>query len=272
MRPIDLDHNATSPVLPEVLDAMGPAWLAGGNPESRHASGRAARRLLTHASETLANLLDAHPDEVLFTSGGTEANNLAIFGLADPDRGPGAVLSSPMEHPAVSEAVERLGRLGFAVDRPEIDGRGLAVPEAMAELARPETRFATLILAHNETGAIQPVGRLASLLGDRGIPVHTDAVQAVGRIPVRFHELGVATLAASGHKFGGPGGIGLLLVRRGVKLPPMLFGGGQQRGLRPGTVPVAMIVGLARALEIAHRDSGRESPAGRPSATDWRRD
>jgi cysteine desulfurase len=246
---IDLDHNATTPLDPEVLEAMRPYWLAGGNPESRHFAGRAARRGWDRAREAVARILAADPDEVIFTSGGTEANNLAIFGLAHRAEGVGHVVASPIEHPAVAEPVAHLEAEGFAVDRPEVASDGVMDPALMAAAVRPETRLATLILAHNETGAIQPVGRLAALAAGAGVPVHTDAVQAVGRIPVDFHALGVATLAASAHKFHGPAGVGLLLVRKGITLAPRLFGGGQQQGRRPGTPAVALAVGLAAALE-----------------------
>ena len=258
MPTIYLDHNATTPLDPEVLEAMRPYWLAAGNPESRHGAGRGARRALEQSRESIARILGASPDEVVFTSGGTEANNLAVFGLAsarDPGAGPPHLVSSPIEHPAVAEVVARLEAGGFAVDRPEVDAEGRADALAMASAIRPETRLATLMLASNETGAIQPVGDLSRMAGDRGVPVHTDAVQAVGRIAVDFHALGAATMAASAHKFHGPAGIGLLLVRKGIKIPSRLFGGGQQGGCRPGTPPVALAVGLASALERWHDEA-----------------
>ncbi|MFO0959758.1 MAG: aminotransferase class V-fold PLP-dependent enzyme [Isosphaeraceae bacterium] len=247
---IDLDQNATTPIDPAVIEAMRPHWLAGGNPESRHGLGRAARRAWNDCVESVARILGADPSEVVFTSGGTEANNLALLGLARPRDGAGHLVASPIEHPAVSGPIRHLEAAGFEVDRPGVGGDGLADAEVLAGAIRPETRLATLILAHNETGAIQPVGRLAELAASKGVPVHTDAIQAVGRIPVNFHGLGVATLAASAHKFHGPGGVGLLLVRRGTRLEPSLFGGGQQGGIRPGTPPVALAVGLAKALEL----------------------
>jgi cysteine desulfurase len=247
--PIYLDHNATAPLDPEVLDAMRPFFLTAGNAESRHSFGRTARRGYESARETVAQILGADPPEVIFTSGGTEANNLAIFGLAGAELSPGHVISSPIEHPAIVEPVARLQAAGFVVNHLPVDGQGLVAVSQIAAALRTDTRFATLILANNETGAIQPVAELAALVAVKGIPVHTDAVQAVGRLPVDFHRLGVATLAASAHKFHGPAGIGLLLVRNGVRLGSRFFGGGQQQGRRPGTIAVPLVVGLAIALQ-----------------------
>lgn len=254
---IYLDNNATTAVDPEVLEAMRPHFLTAGNAESRHAAGRAARRALDEARDTVAAALGAQPSEVIFTSGGTEANNLAVFGLAGAEWSAGHVVSSPIEHPAIAEPVARLEAAGFEVERPDVDAFGLADAEAIAATLCQGTRFATLMLANNETGAIQPVARLAELAAecDPPVPVHTDAVQAVGRVPVDFRALGVSTLAASAHKFHGPVGVGLLLVRRGVRLGSRLFGGGQQQGRRPGTVAVALVVGLAAALDRWQRDA-----------------
>ena len=255
MTPIYLDHNATTPMDPRVLEAMRPHFLAGGNAESRHAFGRSARRAWESAKESVARILGADPSEVIFTSGGTESNNLAVFGLAGAEHSPGHVVTSPIEHPAIVEPVARLEAAGFAVDRVDVNTEGLADAEKMADTFRDETRFAALMLANNETGAIQPVAELARLAADRGIPVHTDAVQAVGRIPVDFHGLGVTTLAASAHKFHGPVGVGVLLVKNGVRLGSRLFGGGQQQGRRPGTIAVALAVGFATALEVWHQEA-----------------
>jgi cysteine desulfurase len=246
---IYLDHNATTPLDPEVLEAMRPYFLMAGNADSRHTPGRQARRAWEEAKEGVARILGAEPGEVIFTSGGTEANNLAVFGLVGNHQVPGHVVSSPIEHPAVAEAVARLEVEKFHVDRPYVNAEGLADAELMAAQFNEQTRLATLMLANNETGAIQPVQQLAGLALLRGIPVHTDAVQAVGRIPVNFHTLGVTSLAASAHKFHGPLGVGLLLVRKGFKIRSWLVGGGQQQGRRPGTVPVPLIVGMAKALE-----------------------
>ncbi len=264
MTTIDLDHNATTPIDPDVLEAMRPFWLAGGNPESRHAMGRVARRGLESARERIAQLLHAAPAEVIFTSGGTEANNLAIFGLAEVGNRldlpfepnlPPHVVTSPVEHPAVAEAVNRLGAAQrFVIDRAAVDQDGRVDFAMMAGMVTRETRLATLMLANNETGAIQPLAEFTRRANEVGVPVHSDAVQAVGKIPVDFHRLGVATLAASAHKFHGPTGVGLLLVRRDIQLPPRLFGGGQQGGRRPGTPAVALVVGMARALQRWHEE------------------
>lgn len=265
MGPIYLDHNATSPLDPEVLDAMRPHWLEGGNPESRHQFGRRARRAYEEARETVARILKAQTEEVVFTSGGTESNNLALFGLAAGGVGvcmpavralpvPGQVVASPIEHPAVAEPLERLAAMGFRVEYAGVGSDGRVSAEEMVEGLAPDARLATLILAHNETGVVQPVAELAALAREKGVPVHTDAVQAVGRVPVDFGKLGVATLAASAHKFHGPSGVGLLLVRKGVALGPHLLGGGQQGGRRPGTPSVALAVGLAAALEKWDRE------------------
>ncbi len=231
---------------------MRPYFLMAGNADSRHAAGRRARRACEEAKERVAQILGAEPGEVIFTSGGTEANNLAVFGLAGAHQVPGHLVSSPIEHPAVAEAVGHLEADKFYVDRPPVNAEGVADAELMAAQFNERTRLATLMLANNETGAIQPVQRLAGLAIIQGIPVHTDAVQAVGRIPVNFHALGVTSLAASAHKFHGPLGVGLLLIQKGFKIRSWLVGGGQQQGRRPGTVPVPLVVGMAKALEQWH--------------------
>lgn len=252
MSAIDLDQNASSPLDPEVLEAMRPYWLAGGNPESRHAAGRAARRGLEQARSVVAQVLRAEPSEVVFTSGGTEANNLALFGLVR-GAGTGHIVTSAIEHPAVAAPLERLESEGWSVTRAPVDRAGRVDIQVMAGALRSETRLATLMLANNEVGALQPVAELARLAAEHGALVHTDAVQAIGRVPVDFHALGATTLAASAHKFHGPGGVGALLVRQGARLAPLWVGGGQEGGRRPGTVPVALCVGMARALELWER-------------------
>jgi cysteine desulfurase len=252
MDPIYLDNNATTPLLEAVWDAMRPFLTdVYGNPASAHQAGRRARRALEDARERVADILGARPDEVLFTSGATEANNLALFGLAsDP---PGHLIASPVEHPSVVEPLRQLARRGFAVDWLPVAADGIVRAEALAPLLRDDTRLVAIMLANHETGAVQPVRAVVEGLGGRAA-CHCDAVQAVGKLPVRFDGLGITTLALSAHKFHGPKGVGALLVRRGVSLPPLLHGGHQQRGRRPGTEPVALAVGLAAALEAARRE------------------
>jgi cysteine desulfurase len=252
MNGIYLDNNATTCLLPAVSEAMQPFLTESyGNPASAHWAGRRARQALESARERTAALLGAYADEVVFTSGATEANNLALFGLAGETAA--HLINSPIEHPSVAEPVGRLARQGFAVDQLPVDASGVVRVEALAGLLRPETRLIAVMLANNETGAVQPVKELNALLDGRAA-FHCDAAQMVGRLSVHFHELGVTTLALSAHKFHGPKGVGVLLVRRHAKLSPQLWGGHQQQGRRPGTEPVALAVGLAKALELAQQE------------------
>jgi cysteine desulfurase len=248
-RRIYLDHASTTPVLPEVWEAM--RAVPDGNPASAHTDGRHARKALEDARDKVAELLGADPGEVIFTSGATEANNLAIFGLAgDP---PGHIIASPIEHPCVAEPLGQLAGRGFTVEYLPVNRDGAIDFAALAEMLRPETRLVTVQMVNHETGAIADRGlRIA----DCRIVSHTDAAQAVGKIAIDFHSLDVTALTISAHKFGGSAGIGALLLRRGVKLRPLFFGGHQQQGRRPGTEPVALIVGMAKAVEFAVRDLG----------------
>jgi cysteine desulfurase len=254
MDPLYLDSNATTCVLPPVWEAMRPYFAeVAGNPASSHHAGRRARRALEDARERTALLLDAHPDEVVFTSGATEANNLAVFGLAGTP--PGRLLVSPVEHPCVLEPARRLAESGFCLELLPVDGAGAVPQDALAAALCEETRLVAVMLANHETGLIQPVAQLAQLAADRSVPFHCDAAAAAGKLPVRFHELGVTTLTISAHKFHGPKGVGALLVRRHAKLRPQLWGGHQQQGRRPGTEPVALAVGLTVALELAAQEA-----------------
>jgi cysteine desulfurase len=248
-----LDNNATTPLLPEAWDAMRPYLTRFyGNPASAHAAGRHARRGLEDARERLAALLGARSDEVVFTSGATEANNLALFGqCGDP---PGHLLASPIEHPSAGEPLRRLAQAGFALDWLPVDAAGRVPADALDDRLCADTRLVCVMLANHETGAVQPVRELAERLDGRAA-FHCDAVQAVGKIPVDFHELGVTSLSLSAHKFHGPKGVGALLLRHGARLRPQTWGGHQQHGRRPGTEPVALAVGMAVALECAVRDT-----------------
>lgn len=241
--PIDLDANATTPLLPAARDAM--FSLDGlGNPASSHSLGRRARKHLEDARERIAARLGTHPDEVIFTSGATEANNLAIFGLAGRAK---RVLASPMEHSSVLEPARKL----------TADIEWLPVsPEGVVQLdgVMPGADFAVLQLVNHETGAYQPVRELAPR-----VPLHCDAAQAIGKTHVNFHALEAVSLAASAHKFRGPIGIGVLLLRRGTRLQPQSFGGHQQQGRRPGTESPMLAVGMAVSLDQAldHLDQHR---------------
>ncbi|MCS5717265.1 cysteine desulfurase [Herbiconiux sp. CPCC 205763] len=250
---IYLDAAATTPVKRAVLEAMWP-YLTGdfGNPSSHHGVGESASRALAAARRTVAEWLGCRPSEVVFTSGGTEADNLAVKGIAlgDP-RGRHVVLSA-IEHPAVVESVDHLRRVhGFEVSVVPVDSEGLVDPDAFAAALRPDTTLATVMYANNEIGTVQPVARLAELAHASGVPFHTDAVQAAGWLDTRLDTLGVDALSLSGHKLGAPKGIGVLAVRQRLPLEPVVHGGGQERGHRSGTENVAFAVGLAAAVQLA---------------------
>jgi cysteine desulfurase len=270
--PIYLDHNATTPVLPEVVEAMRTAYAEPLlNPASQHEFGRRARRVVEDARERLGQLVGAQmagrdADRVVFTSGGTEANNLALRGrlevgtAAGEHRFSGAepahLVISALEHPSITALADELARRGVSVVRLSVDRRGVLSVDELAQALRPETRLVAAILGHNETGVLQPVAELAAVSRAHGVPLHTDAAQVIGKIPVEFRALGATTMSFAAHKFHGPLGIGALVVRHGVELVPQLFGGFQQGGLRPGTESPALVVGMLRALEIwqAERD------------------
>lgn len=256
---IYLDHAATTPVLPEVVDVVADRMRMLGNPSSLHGSGRAARKVVEEARETVAAALGARPSEVVFTAGGTEADNLAVKGLfwarraADPRRV--RVLVSAVEHHAVLDAAEWLGEAeGAEVELLPVDAAGrLDVDALSASLARdPESvALVSVMWANNEVGTLQPVQAVVAAAGKYGVPVHSDAVQAVGAVPVDFGDSGLDALSLSGHKLGGPVGSGALLVRRETELVPVLHGGGQEREVRSGTVDTASIAGLATAVATA---------------------
>ena len=251
-----LDNAATTPLDQRVLDAMLPYLRGGrGNPSSLHAAGAAAREAVEVARGAVAAMLGAQPEEILFTAGGTEADNLAVLGLArsaPPEKR--HVVLSRVEHAAVREAARRLNSEGFEVTRVGVDADGLVNPAEFAGALRPETALATVVWANNEVGTVEPIKELAQICAERGIPFHADAVQAAGRLPLDVGEVPVATLAISAHKLYGPQGVGALYVREGVPLKSLVFGGGQERGLRSGTENVAGLVGLGEAARLANRE------------------
>ena len=255
---IFLDAAATTPVRREVLDAMWP-YLTGefGNPSSHHTLGESAAGALAGARAAVAAALGCRPGEVTFTSGGTEADNLAVKGIALARQAADPLLNrvviSAVEHPAVEESARYLERFhGFAVDVVPVDGSGQVAAEAFRAALRPETAVASVMYANNEVGTVQPVAELAALARQQGVPFHTDAVQAAGWLPIDVKALGVDAMSISGHKLGAPKGCGVLFVRGRTKLEPLIHGGGQERGRRSGTENVAGAVGLATALTLAH--------------------
>lgn len=240
-----LDHAAGSPVTGPVLAAMAEVWELPGNPSSLHTSGRTLRRHLEQARESVAADLGAHPSEVVFCSGGTEANNLALLGAAGAA---GEVLVSAVEHPSVRQADRVLGdRLRVL----GVDADGRVDPAAIGQAVSPATRLVSVMWVNNETGVIQPVAGIVAAARAAGVWCHSDAVQAAGHLRVDFAASGLDLLSVSAHKVGGPVGVGALLVRRGVGLVPSGFGGEQEARLRSGTVPTALAVGFATALRLA---------------------
>jgi cysteine desulfurase len=259
MRRIYMDANATTPLLPEVLQAMRPFWMEEfGNASSIHQQGQRARAAVDRAREQVAGLLGCRAAEVVFTSGGTESDNMALFGvLGQGDH----LITTSIEHHAVLHAAEELAERGIEVTFLPCTPNGVVEVVALREALRPKTRLVSVMLANNETGAIQPVRELAAVAHAAGALLHTDAVQAAGKVEIDVAKLGCDLLSVSGHKMYAPQGTGALYVRRSVRLRPMFFGGLHERGRRPGTENVAGIVGLGKAAELA-----RDWLAGRGAA------
>ncbi|MFO7691399.1 MAG: cysteine desulfurase family protein [Cryobacterium sp.] len=260
---IYLDNAATTPIRPEVLEAMWPLLSGGfGNPSSHHAVGEAAAAALQGARRSVATVLGVRPGDIVFTSGGTEANNLALKGLALGAPRGRHIVTTRIEHEAVLEACDYLVRLhDFAVTFLGTDAAGRVDPEELRKVLRPGTSLVSVQYANNEIGTIQPLADLGRITSAARIPLHSDAVQAAGWLPLRVRELGVDALSLSGHKMGAPQGTGVLCVRGRLPLEPVLHGGGQERGRRSGTENVAGAVALATALALA--DAERPDAAGR---------
>jgi len=252
---IYLDHNATTPVRDEVAAAVLRVLRdVPGNPSSVHAEGAAARAELDAARERVAALLGVRPAEVVFTSGATEANNAALFAAADAGPPRGHVVSSSVEHPSVEAALEALEARGHPVTRVPVDRGGRVDPDAVAAALRPDTVLVSIIWANNETGVVQPVEAIAARARERGVRVHSDATQAVGKHVFAPGEAAVDWLSLSAHKLGGPKGVGCLVVREGAPFEPLLRGGPQERRRRGGTENLAGIAGLGAACELAARE------------------
>lgn len=262
-RPIYLDYHATTPLDPRVRQAMDQLLDAGpGNPHSAsHAYGWRAAEALDRARGQVAALIGARPEELVFTSGATEANNLAILGhmAARPDERR-HIITSPIEHACVEGACAHLLSQGYDVTVLPIGRDGLIDPAALATAIRPDTALASLMLANNEIGCLQPLAELAAICRERGVTLHSDAAQAAGKVPLDLAALPLDLVSLTAHKFYGPMGIGALYVRPGTPLAPRLFGGEQERGLRPGTVPLPLAVGFGAAAALADRELAAEMP------------
>ncbi|MCA9169601.1 MAG: cysteine desulfurase [Planctomycetales bacterium] len=253
---IYLDYAATTPLDPIVLQAMMACYQQiGANPASQHRLGRQARRQLEDATEAIGRQLGAsidvpRPDRVILTSGGTEANNLALRGWHRAGQSPGRILVTAIEHPSSLAAADELERWGWQIDRIRVNAAGQVELQHLDDLLQqgPSPRLVSVMWANNETGVLQPVEAVVERCQARGIPVHVDAVQVAGKLPISFASLGATTMAIAAHKFHGPVGVGVLLVRADSSLSPILFGGSQQLGMRPGTESVALAVGMEAAL------------------------
>lgn len=270
MRRVYLDHNATTPLAPEVFEAMKPYLTNSfGNASSVHAWGQEARAAVEEARESIARLLNASPSEIVFTSGGTESDNTALFGVMETaaarlsGRTPHLVTTA-IEHPAVLNAAQALEKRGFAVTFVRPGSDGIVDAGEILRAITPETALISVMHANNELGTLQPVEEIAALARERGIPFHTDAVQSTGKIPIDTHKMGFDLLSLSAHKINGPKGIGALYIRKGISLRPLLYGGHHERDRRPGTENVAGIVGLGKAAELARARGPQE--AGRVAA------
>jgi cysteine desulfurase len=255
-RPVSiyLDYNATTPTAPEVAEAIRPfLFECFGNPSSSHAYGTQAAAALAHAREQVARLVGAEADEILFTGNATEANNIALLGATSAltDAARRHIVVSAVEHPAVMQPALHLRAQGWEVSVVPVDSSGRVLMSSIAEALRDDTALVSVMHANNEVGTIQPIAEIARLARARGILVHTDAAQSVGKIDVDVHTLGVDLLTVAGHKLYAPKGIGALYVRRGTPLRSVLFGADQERSLRPGTENVALSVGLGAAAELA---------------------
>jgi len=249
---IYLDEAATTPLKREVLAAMGP-YLGPefGNPSSHHEPGFHAKAALDAARSSVAHVLGCRPSEIVFTSGGTEADNLAVKGIALGQPRGRHVIVSAVEHPAVLESAEWLRRVGFEVTVLPVEHDGLVQPASLSEALRDDTTLVSIQYANNEVGTVQSVADLSAVAAAKGVPFHTDAVQAAGWLDLDAKELGVQAMSVSGHKLGAPKGVGVLYLNRWVEVEPLIHGGGQEAGRRSGTENIASAVGMAKALELA---------------------
>lgn len=261
MRKVYLDHAATTPLHPEVLSLMYEFMRdTFGNPSSVHSFGREAKKFIQEARQKVADLIGATPEEIYFTSGGTEADNIAIIGTAIARRKNGNhIITSAIEHHAVIDTCKYLAKNGFEVTFLPVDKYGMVDPDDVAGAIRKETVLVTIMHANNEIGTIQPIAEIGRITREHGVALHSDAVQTLTKIPVNVDDLGVDLLSLSAHKIYGPKGIGALYVRKGMRLQPIMYGGGQERKLRSGTENTPGIVGFGKAAEVGARELEQES-------------
>lgn len=261
-----LDYNSSAPILPEVLDTMIETYQhTTGNADSRtHIYGTNAQKAVQSCRDSMAAILGVNPDEIIFTSGSTESNNTVLLGIEDYARSTGKthIISTAIEHKAILEPLKILERKGFQVDYVAPDSSGRIDAQTLCGLVRPETCLVTVMYVNSETGIIQPVEEIGRFLSKKDVYFHVDATQALGKLNPRIRELSYDMMSISAHKIGGPQGIGALLLRRDARykrppITPLMYGGSQERGFRPGTTPVALVSGFSKALEICERDLGK---------------
>jgi cysteine desulfurase len=251
---IYLDNAASTPVHEQVLHEMIPFLQDQfGNPSSIHRYGRFAQRAIQNARKQIAHLINSEPNEILLTSGGTESNNTALFGLAHAAKG-NHIITSSIEHEAILEPCKKLEKEGFEITYIPVDNSGLVNSKDIEKSITPETCLVSIMFANNEVGTIQPIQEISKICHDKQIVFHTDAVQAVGKVKIDVKELGIDMLSISSHKINGPKGVGALYIKKGIEIIPFIFGGGQENGMRSGTENVASIVGFGKACQLAQEN------------------
>ncbi|MFU8794574.1 MAG: cysteine desulfurase NifS [Dethiobacteria bacterium] len=259
-RKVYMDHGATTPVREEVLEAMLPFFREHyGNPSSLHAQGRAVRKELENARDIIAGVLGAEPKEIIFTSGGTESNNIVLRGAAKKRGAPGHIITTSIEHHAVFDVCRDLEKEGHQVTYLPVDKYGKVDPQSVGKAIRPDTFIISVMAANNEIGTLQPIEEIGAIAAEHKVLFHTDAVQVVGQLPLDLSKLKADFLSLSAHKFNGPKGVGALFMRKGIRVAPIYIGGGQERKIRPGTENVPAIIGMAKALELAAAEMDEKS-------------
>ena len=251
---IYLDNAASTAVHKDVLDEMLPFLKEQyGNPSSIHRFGRQADKAIRNARKRISELINSSPDEILFTSGGTESNNTALYGIAHSNKG-NHIITSSIEHEAILEPCKRLEEEGFRLTYLPVDNHGLVNPHDLKDALSEDTCLVSIMFANNEVGTIQPIQEISSICKEKSVVFHTDAIQAIGKVPINVENLGVDLLSISSHKINGPKGVGALYIKKGIQISPLILGGGQEKGLRSGTENVANIVGFGKACQLANEN------------------